>query len=314
MPEPELRLSASGIPFVGWKRGPMPRVANDFLDCVFYLYRSREAAERGEEAGGTGFWVAYQQPSLNDFFVFAVSNKHVVADIGASVIRLNKIGGGVDIFEIEPHEWHFTGMDDLAIIPCTPNPSVHRFKVMPSERFITRDVIAQNDIGPGDEVFMIGRFVKHDGRLTNVPSVRFGMLSMPASEIAHPTIGSQESFAVEMRSWSGYSGSPVFVYPSSWNMNTGNVRMGGHQIYLLGVDWGHIVDHWEIREKIVSTDIAASMPRAVPYVAANTGMNGVIPAWRLAEMLKKNPWSVRIKAESERLKAEAAKGSSVQQV
>jgi hypothetical protein len=289
----------------------MPRVANDFLDCVFYLYPSREAAERGEEAGGTGFWVNYVPPGLtNAFFVFAVSNKHVVADIGASVIRLNKVGGGVDIFEIEPHEWHFTGKDDLAILHCTPSPSIHRFKVMPIDRFITRDVVTQEDIGPGDEVFMIGRFIKHDGKLTNVPSVRFGMLSMPVSDIEHPTIGIQESFAVEMRSWSGYSGSPVFVYPRSWNMNTGNVRLGGNQIYLMGIDWGHIVDHWEIREKIVSSDTAAKgTPRAVPYVAANTGMNGVVPAWRLAEMLKSNPWTSRIIAEGERLKAEAAKGS-----
>jgi hypothetical protein len=136
--QPELRFTTSGHRFFGWKRGTMPRVANDFLDCVFYLYRSREAAEHGEQAGGTGFWVNYAPPGLiNAYVVFAVSNKHVVADTGASLIRLNKVGGGVDIFEFEPHEWHFTGKDDLAIICCTPNPSIHRFKVMPSERFIT---------------------------------------------------------------------------------------------------------------------------------------------------------------------------------
>ena len=37
----------------------MPRVNDKFLDCVFYLYRSAEAAEKGENLGGAGFWVAY---------------------------------------------------------------------------------------------------------------------------------------------------------------------------------------------------------------------------------------------------------------
>ena len=51
----------------------------------------------------------------NTHFLFAVSNKHVVADFGASVIRLNRINGGVDIIEMEPHDWHFTNQQDLAI-------------------------------------------------------------------------------------------------------------------------------------------------------------------------------------------------------
>lgn len=308
--EPEIRLSSSGFPFIAWKRGLMPRIADDFLDCVFYLYPSREAAEKGEEAGGTGFWVSYAPTGRDDaFFIFAVTNKHVVAESGASVIRLNKIGGGVDILEIEPHEWHFTGAHDLAIIHCSPDSSVHRFKAMPDTRFISHEIIAKEDIGPGDEVFMVGRFIKHDGKLTNIPSVRFGTLSMPVGQIAHPTIGMQESFAVEMRSWSGYSGSPVFVYPSSWNMNKNEVNIGNHKIFLLGIDWGHIVDHWEIREKIVDIDTAASgTPRAVPYVAANTGMNGVVPAWRLHEMLRNNPWSERMAIEMKRIEDEEAKG------
>jgi hypothetical protein len=179
----------------------------------------------------------------------------------------------------------------------------HRIKTVPLSMFITADSMKEADIGPGDEVFMLGRFIKHDGKLTNTPSVRFGNLSMTAAPIEHPTLGTQESFAVEMRSLGGYSGSPVFVYPSPWNMNSGNVQLGGSRLFLLGVDWGHIVDHLEVREKIVVTEQAAATERPVSYVAANTGMNGVVPAWKLAKMLGKNPWTTAIEAEENRLLA-----------
>ena len=146
---------------------------------------------------------------------------------------------------------------------------------------------------------MIGRFVKHDGKLVDTsPSVRFGNLSMMVDYIEHPSLGMQESFAVEMRWMGGYSGSPVYIYPSVWNINRGNVMLGGSRVFLLGVDLGHIVDHSEVKEKIVSTEIeAATRDRRVSYVVANTGMNGVVPAWRLAEMIKNNPWTQAIENE-----------------
>lgn len=289
----------------------MPRIADELLDCVFYLYPSKDAAERGQSAGGTGFFVGYTSAvAPNTFFLFAVSNKHVVADTGASVVRLNTKDGGVEIFEFEPHEWFFTAKDDLAIIPFRADLTRHRIKSVPMEMMVTPESMKAADVGPGDEVFMLGRFIKHDGKLTNTPSVRFGNLSMMTAPIDHPTLGSQESFAVEMRSMGGYSGSPVFIYPSPWNMNNGNVTLGGSRLFLLGVDWGHIVDHLEVKEKIVVTEQAAATQRPVSYVAANTGMNGVVPAWRLAQMIRKNPWTPAIEAEENRILASIAASTS----
>jgi hypothetical protein len=284
----------------------VPRIADEMLQSVFYLYPSTDAAAKGQAAGGTGFIVAYVSDKVpNAYFLFAVSNKHVVADYGASVIRLNRIDGGVDILELFPEDWYFTNQQDLAIHPIRVDLSTQRVKAVPFKELITPDTIKTYDIGPGDEVFMIGRFVKHDGRLINTPSVRFGNLSMMVDYIEHPSLGMQESFAVEMRSMGGYSGSPVYVYPSAWNMNRGSMSVGGQSLFLLGVDWGHIVDHAEVREKIIATEVAASpAERKVSYIAANTGMNGVVPAWRLAEMIKNNPWTEAIKNEEKRLAAE----------
>ena len=310
--EPVERRTASGHSYIAWRPIGVPRIADEMLQSVFYLYPSRAAAEQGQAAGGTGFIVAYSSEKVaNAHFLFAVSNKHVVADAGASVIRLNTVAGGTDILEFEPHEWHFTNQHDLAIIPIKVDLAKHRVKAVPLNEFLSLAAIDTYDIGPGDEVFMIGRFVKHDGKLVNSPSVRFGNLSMMVDKIEHPTLGTQESFAVEMRSMGGYSGSPVYVYPSSWNMNKRTSTLGGQHLFLLGIDWGHIVDHSELREKIVPTETqAAATERKVFYIAANTGMNGVVPAWRLAEMIKKNPWTQAIEAEETRLAAEDAASKS----
>jgi hypothetical protein len=310
--EPVQRQTASGHKYVVWRPTNVPRIADEMLQSVFYLYPSRDAAEKGQAAGGTGFIVAYESTKVsNAYFLFAVSNKHVVADAGASVIRLNRTDGGIDTIEMEPHEWHFTNRQDLAIVPIKVDLAKHRVKALPFSDLVTPDAIATFDIGPGDEVFMIGRFVKHDGKLVNTPSVRFGNLSMMVDNIEHPSLGMQESFAVEMRSMGGYSGSPVYVYPSAWNMNRRSTSVGGQRLFLLGVDWGHIVDHSEVKEKIVPTQSQAStLERKVSYVHANTGMNGVVPAWRLAEMLKQNPWTQAIENEATRLACEDAAAKS----
>jgi hypothetical protein len=87
---------------------------------------------------------------------------------------------------------------------------------------MTEDEIAQFDIGPGDDVFFVGRYVNHQGRQQNSPTVRLGIISMlPREKILHPRGTLVDSFLVEVRSLSGYSGSPVFLYrqpgsPRNW--------------------------------------------------------------------------------------------------
>src|SRR5260370_23383205 len=84
----------------------MPRINDRLLNCVFYLYRSRDAAERGEKRGGTGFIVGVLAPSLGDiWYPVAVSCKHVVHTGGFSYIRINTALNETKIIELEPHEW-----------------------------------------------------------------------------------------------------------------------------------------------------------------------------------------------------------------
>ena len=136
--EPVARLTACGHRYISRRSTGVPKIADEMLQSVFYLYPSRDAAEKGQAAGGTEFIVAYASEKVaNAYFLFAVSNKHVVADFGASVIRLNKMDGTVDVIEHEPHEWFFTNKQDLAIIPLRVDLSRHRVKALPFSDLFT---------------------------------------------------------------------------------------------------------------------------------------------------------------------------------
>src|SRR5690606_32765811 len=83
----------------------------------------------------------------------------------------------------------------------------------------------------------------------------------------------QESFLIEARSLSGFSGSPVFLYvpPFSPRFKTGGFEPDDHGFRsevstgLLGVDWGSF--------------------RLGDEVSPNTGIMGVVPVWKLDELL-----------------------------
>jgi hypothetical protein len=86
---------------------------------------------------------------------------------------------------------------------------------------------------------------------------------------------------------------------------------------LLGVHWGNIIEPWEVETKIVKTRQAALAPneKEIDIVHANTGMNGVVPAWRLMELLEmprfKDVRHQEEKAEAERRKR-ATLGAALQ--
>jgi hypothetical protein len=128
----------------------------------------------------------------------------------------------------------------------------------------------------------VGRLVNHEGRQKNIPTARFGNISMmPEEPILHPSGIMQESFVVEARSWSGYSGSPVFAWIPGSDQRSNNLFLSpGWGPWLLGVDWGHIQDWEKVYESDEKTTVAGKWK-----VKVNTGMAGVVPAWRLLALL-----------------------------
>ncbi len=78
---------------------------------------------------------------------------------------------------------------------------------------VTPKLIQDYDLGIGDDVYTVGRFVNHDGKQRNNPVVRFGNIAqMPIEPIKQDDGHLQDSYLVECKSVAGYSGSPVFAY------------------------------------------------------------------------------------------------------
>jgi hypothetical protein len=281
----------------------MARVPDDLLRCAFFLYRSRKHAEEGSPRGGSGFFVGVDWTDNPDRrHVYAVTNKHnITACRDSVVIRATKLDGELDLIETDPVEWHPSPLHDISIRPIEPSKAA-LFQNVSDGLFVERDnfrglINGATCLGPGDEVFMIGRFISHDGIKRNHPSTRFGNLSMLAAPIKRAEGGTEESFAVDMRSISGYSGSPAFI---CWEFASGNLK-GVNRTFvdsflaLLGVDWGHISMRLDVM------DAATGEPRRDgSYVKSHTSMAGVVPAWHLRELLSSEiPEQQRMRDEQE---------------
>ena len=191
----------------------MPRIPPKVLNCVVYLYATRADAEAGREFGGTGFFVHLPSLVPDRSFGYIVTNWHVAVQKGHSVVRLERVDGRHDIFEFDPSDWYFTPEYDIAIIEAPGvSGNTHKIAFADISHFVTKELIGREKIGPGDDVFMVGRFINHQGSEQNVPAVRFGHISMDPAPVVQPNNIAADTYCIDVHSRSGYSGSPVFVY------------------------------------------------------------------------------------------------------
>lgn len=139
----------------------MPVIPKPLLNCVFYLYSNREDALSGENAGGTGFLVALPTDDGQGHH-YGVTNYHFAVSGGHSCIRINTLDGP-EIFEFDPADWYFEpGEDDIAIIPLSLREAGQIYMFVGSQLLMQPHHVADEMIGPGDDVFMAGRFVDLD--------------------------------------------------------------------------------------------------------------------------------------------------------
>lgn len=266
----------------------LTRIPDSILETVFYLYPAPEDASEGVNVGGSGFLMSYPLPKLgNRQIVYGVTNAHVI-DEDCRTIRLNTADGGTHIEELAPNRWvkHPNG-DDVAVCVVPVNSS-HKYRCIGQDFMLTQEKVDELNIGPGDTAFIVGRFINHEGRQRNLPSVRSGIVSqLPWEKVRQRRQNAkgyfdQESFLVEVKSIGGFSGSPVFV---SLDVNLTRVGRPGLDIgtndavWLLGVDWGHILDWSPV------CDASGRPNNYGQQVQINTGMMGVVPAWKLKELL-----------------------------
>jgi hypothetical protein len=281
----ERRHSLRGHPYTVWTP-PMPRIPDEWLDCSIYLYGSEADAYKGIRTGGSGFLLGFDSDSLPGLqYVYAVTNAHVIEG-GSCTVRLNTKDGAFDVRDLDERHWIIPdSKDDIAIcVMSVLDLKIHKYKCVPKAMIATKEVMAEFAIGPGDETFTIGRFINADGLQRNLPTVRFGNLAqMPGEPIKQDRLIAglmkpfeQESFLIESKSISGFSGSPVFVTMSPFAPRPDG-KQHSWKTHLLGVSWGYIMD-WESVRAANGYPIDAK-------VRVNTGMMGVVPAWKLYELL-----------------------------
>jgi hypothetical protein len=196
----------------------VPAIPLEILDCSIYLYPSQDAAEAGEQTGGSGFLVFVGLSGYEAGTFYAVTNTHVVG-MGCTTVRLNTTDGGHAIVTVDDHHWfrHPDG-DDVSVAEVTLT-SDFRFKAISTDSFL--DGLDPTYFTVGQEVFMVGRYVNHEGRQRNNPTARFGHIAQLPYEPIRTSAGiEQEGFLVDMRSLAGYSGSPVFVYRARTDLTT----------------------------------------------------------------------------------------------
>jgi hypothetical protein len=156
----------------------VPRIPNEYLDCVLYLYPSEADADNGTRTGGSGFWVGMPISSAT-WAIYAVTNRHII-ETGNAVVRLSTQDGRKAIFPTIQRDWVFhPDGDDLAVY-SPPSDMLDlancRINFVRRERIIDREVFGVMDVGPGDDVFAVGRFINHEGRQRNLPTARFGCI------------------------------------------------------------------------------------------------------------------------------------------
>lgn len=275
----------------------MPRIPDEYLENVFYLYPDDLNARNSVKVGGTGFFIAVFLPSGRGAIPYAVTNRHVIEN-GNTTMRLTTIGGEIDTCETPENEWIFhpeIGVD-LAVLPILLAGQGIKYKTWPMEKIVSADIVERHDIGPGDECFTVGRFIHNDGRSRNTPSTRMGNIAqMPSHDTAN--------FLVEMRTIGGASGSPVYFYRPPAHPPIGGNILGSQSFtsytgpYLLGVVESYVRDRIVVLNQIEERELTASGRHA----EFNTGMMNVIPGWRLEELINSPEQKHKREIEDEKL-------------
>ena len=287
-----ISLTPSGLRYSRKVPIGMPHLPKEILESVFYLYPTLDDATNGTAFGGTGVFIAVPSDDPREgSHTYAVTNWHVAVRDGCSVMRVNRIDGGVEIFEFDSAEWEFRPRwHDLALMPMFGvNKQQLKLVAISASLFVTQDDEESKTIGPGDDIFMVGRFVDHDGKGANIPAVRFGNISVMDSRIDQVTEAMDlPSYILDMHSRTGFSGSPVFVYRTF-----GSELLIGDQyrnrttrfLKLLGLHWGSFPELWEIKSGAKPDDEAIKLLATPNYVKGMSGMSLAIPAEAILEML-----------------------------
>ncbi len=145
---------------------------------------------------------------------------------------------------------------------------------------LSEEVMRNENIGIGNEVFVTGLFKHHFGGRRNIPIVRVGNIAaMDEEEVWTSEMGRIKAYLIEARSIGGLSGSPVFVYLGGFRLGEESIiARGGSLLFLIGLIHGH----YDVSEsKIDDAEEDHKMPANV-----NMGIAIVVPWHKILEVFQ----------------------------
>lgn len=248
-----------------------------------------------------------------DMAVYAVTTRHSIFDSDVQ-IRLNLKRGGKEDKPILKGDWFCDPSSDVAVVPLEFmwKGEFEKFDIelidhtelrsyadhyYPMNQF-PADHPSPLRYGSGDEVFSIGLFDHHSGSdHAATPVARFGHIALvPAigekitAEIEPDIYQEIEAFLVEIASWGGQSGSPVFLRPTKVYEERTSSRPSWEVSHCIGIIQGFYPGEQDV--KINGHDATLS--------PLNMGIALVIPAKKITELLHRPD----VKAQREQSKLE----------
>lgn len=280
------------------------RVPDQILKSAVFL--GKDSLNR-REYGGTGYIVsidygpeyAFTTESAGTMnttrspLMFLVTAAHVASELEKSdfYIRANYRDGSLaEIKQDCSTRWwyHPTERDSVdAAVMVLPVAQVLSLDILPIPvvMFVGEELAKSQNLGVGDEVFVIGLFKNAKGRSKNVPIVRIGNVAMmPSEKILFPSQNEPERLIyanlLESRSIGGLSGSPVFIrqtIQTRWGFDAAGGPLGSAARFASGPYhfFGSVIGHWQ-----VPLDFGGIRPEIV-----NMGIAPMVPAHKILEVL-----------------------------
>jgi hypothetical protein len=189
------------------------RVPDEIASCVAFLCVEDQGVIK---FGGTAFYVGVGTEGAGHGWGYLVTARHNVRAAESYPrlgLRVNLKGGGTRLFNL-PNSWmyHDNEGSDAAVLRFSIPQDVEIYPVSNS-LFVTPQLLSERNIGFGDDIIVPGLFRRHTGQMRNAVIVWSGVIAaMPDEPLQDERTGfDYPVYLVEMRSFGGLSGSPVFV-------------------------------------------------------------------------------------------------------
>ncbi len=213
----------------------------DVQKCVVFVgYKLFDGTEK---LAGSAFLLLRSSDEFPDLsFTYLVTAAHVIEGIRDKgldrvFLRINQKSGSTRWIETSLNEWylHPDQVADVAVLRFKWVDEMEHL-TFPIKQFLTADIIQEQRIGVGNEVFMSGLFSRHHGLRNNLPIVRIGNIAAMPSEKLKAKRGLMDAYLIEVRSIGGLSGSPVFLSLGTMRSMSGLALTNFLSFYLLGGD------------------------------------------------------------------------------